>query len=463
MTLRARLTVLTAVLIIAATSLLGVVVYLLAGRIQMDTIDRELYAEISEARVKSLLENPRPPQDDVFVSVALGRVNRNGDGIRPLRAAGTREEPIQVPRVSPEEIAAATAQPITVSAGDLEFRVAVRSHGPGLSTVIAAAPLIAYGESMTLLARAILLGAGAVMLLGALASWLAVRGAFRPMDAMVSSARRISAGDTDHRLPASKAGTEIGDLSAAMNVMIDSLAAAIDRVQDSEDRLRAFVSAASHEIRTPLTVIRGYAEILSAGNEARSPQEQRALDRIGAETKRLDELVTGLLVLERSSAPTAGHRERVCVASLARDAFEDLTALEPGRPVLMESTAQADTALVSGDIEGLRQLFANIIQNIQRHTPAASPVEVYLAVANGSLRIIVDDAGPGIAGPPPEEVDQPRRDARGAGGFGLGMSIMNAVVQAHAGTLRMERSPASGLRLVVELPVIDIDRGNQHS
>jgi hypothetical protein len=73
-----------------------VVVYLLAGRIpdghHRPGPDRP---EISEARVKSLLEKPRPPQDDVFVSVALGRVNRNGDGILPLRAAGTREEPIR--------------------------------------------------------------------------------------------------------------------------------------------------------------------------------------------------------------------------------------------------------------------------------------------------------------------------------------------------------------------------------
>lgn len=452
MTLRARLTVLTAVLIIAATGLLGVVVYLLAGRIQMDTIDRELYAEISEARVKSLLEKPRPPQDDVFVSVALGRVNRNGDGILPLRAAGTREEPIPVPRVSPEQIAAATMRPIALSADGIDFRVAVRSHGPGLSTVIAAAPLIAYQESMSLLARAIVLGAAAVMVLGALASWLAVRGAFRPMDAMVASARRISTGDTGHRLPAATAGTEIGDMSAAMNVMIDSLAAAIDRVRESEDRLRAFVSAASHEIRTPLTVIRGYAEILGAANGERSPQEQRALERIGAETKRLDELVTGLLVLERSSAPPSGNLERVCVASLARDAFEDLQALQPDRPVLIEASPEAEAALVRGDVEGLRQLFANIVQNIQRHTPDGSPVELRMSVQQGSLAIVVDDAGPGLPDRQPGTEDRPRRDARSTGGFGLGMNIMTAVVAAHAGTLRMERSPASGLRLVIELP-----------
>lgn len=453
MKLRTRLTVLTAVLIIAATGLLGAVVYLLAGRIQLDTIDRELYAEISEARVKSLLENPRPPQDDVFVSVALGRVNRDGNGIRPLRAAGTREDPIQVPLVSSEQIAAATIQPITVSSDGLEFRVAVRSHGPGLSTVIAAAPLIAFGESMGLLSRAILIGAGAVMALGALASWLAVRGAFRPMNSMVASARRISAGDTSHRLPTSKAGTEIGDLSAAMNVMIDSLAAAIDRVQASEDRLRTFVSAASHEIRTPLTVIRGYAEILSGGDDARSPQEKRALDRIGAETKRLDELVTGLLVLERSGAPTPGARERVCVASIARDAFEDLATLEPDRPVLMESTNQADAALIMGEVESLRQLFSNIIQNIRRHTPPSSPVEVHLSVTDGSLRILIDDAGPGLGRPSSDGGDGPRRDARSSGGFGLGMSIMTAVVQSHDGSLKLEQSPASGLRLIITLPI----------
>lgn len=453
MSLRARLTLLTTVLIVAATSLLGVLVYILAGRIQMDTIDRGLYAEISEARVKSLIDNPRPPQDDVFVSVALGRVNRNGDGIRLLRAAGTREVPIQVPPVSPDDITAATREPITISSGGLDFRVAVRSHGPGLSTVIAAAPLITYGQSMSLLARAILLGAGAVMLLGALASWLAVRGAFRPMDAMVASARRITAGDTGHRMPASRAGTEIGDLSTAMNVMIDSLAAAIDRVQASEDRLRSFVSAASHEIRTPLTVIRGYAEILGAGEGGRSAQEERALERIGAETKRLDELVTGLLILERSSVPSSGSLERVCVASIARDAFEDLAALESDRPVKITVSPAAEAVLITGDVEGLRQLFANIVQNIRRHTPAGSAVDVAMSVQEQSIRIVVDDTGPGLPAPQSGAVDRRRLDARGTGGFGLGMSIMAAVVQAHNGTLRMERSPASGLRLTIDLPI----------
>lgn len=458
MTLRTRLTVLTACLIIAATSLLGAVVYLLAGRIQMDTIDRGLYAEISEARVKSLIDNPRPPQDDVFVAVALGRVNRNGDGIRPLRAAGTRDEPIPMPVVSADQIAAATLEPIIVSAGGIDFRIAVRSHGPGLSTVIAAAPLIAYGESMALLARAIVIGAAAVMLLGALASWLAVRGAFRPMDAMVASARRISAGDTSHRLPRSRPGTEIGDLSGAMNVMIDSLANAIDQVRDSEDRLRAFVSAASHEIRTPLTVIRGYAEILAARPDERTPQELRALERIGAESKRLDELVTGLLVLERSSAPATGHRERVCVASIARDAFEDLVALEPERQVHLQSTPEADAALVLGDTEGLRQLFANTVQNIQRHTPPGSPVDVDMQVRDGAIHVVVDDSGPGMPMQDRQDRRSPATAARSTGGFGLGMSIMGAVVQAHAGNLTLEQSPASGLRLVIELPIQEIAR-----
>ncbi len=455
MSLRTRITVLTAVLIISATSLLGVVVYTLAGRIQLDAIDRELYAEISEARVRSLIENPRPPQDDVFVSVALGQVKREGDGVRQLRPAGTAGDPIPVPPVGPDLIEAATIAPIVVSHEGVDFRVAVRSHGAGLATVIAAAPLIAYDESMALLRQAIALGAAAVMVLGALVAWIAVRGAFRPMDAVVASARRISAGDTDHRLPASKAGTEIGDLSAAMNVMIDSLATAIDRVQASEDRLRAFVSAASHEIRTPLTVIRGYAEILGVGEGERSPQEKRALERISAETVRLDELVTGLLVLERSSAPTSASLEQVNVAGIARDSFEDLQALEPDRPVRITSSPEADAARISGDVEGLRQLFANIVQNIQRHTPAGSPVDVAMSVHDGSVRVVVDDSGPGLVEPSEDGVDRPRRDARGTGGFGLGMSIMSAVVQAHGGTLVSQRSPAGGLRLVIDLPRAD--------
>jgi len=454
MTLRARLNLLTALYIVTATGLLGVVVYVLAGRIQMDTIDRELYAEISQARVRSLLENFRPPRDDVFVSVALGRVNRNGDGIRALRPAGTRDNPLPVPPVTREQIAAATEGPITLTADGVSYRVAVRSHGPFLSTVIAAAPLIAYRESMALLARAILMGAAAVMALGALASWLSIRGAFRTMDAMVASARRISAGDNRHRLPASRAGTEIGDLSAAMNTMIDSLAAAVDRVQQSEDRLRAFVSAASHEIRTPLTVIRGYAEILGVEQEKRTPQEQRALQRISDETARLDELVTGLLVLERSSAPPTGTFELVSLASLVRDAFEDLPALEPDREVRIEASPQAQAAYVRGDAESLRQLCANIVQNIRRHTPPGTPASVTLTVTGPDLRMVVDDAGPGLPGQRTGGVGAPAA-ARSAGGFGLGMSIMEAVVQSHGGTLVRERSPAGGLRLLITLPLAE--------
>lgn len=453
MTLRSRLTVLTAVLIVAATGLLGAVVYVLAGRIQIDTIDRALYSQISEARVRSLIQNPRPPQDDVYVAIALAQVNRNADGLRPLTAAGTRADPIMVPAVTPAQIAAATIGPITVNdpRQGIDFRVAVRSHGPGLSTVLAAAPLTNYDEAMALLARAILGGAAAVMLLGALVSWLAVRGAFRPMGVMVASARQISSGDTSHRLPSGKAGTEIGDLSTAMNRMIDSLASAVDRVQESEDRLRSFVSAASHEIRTPLTVIRGYAEILASDPQARSPQELRALERINAESKRLDELVTGLLILQRSSAPPTGAPDLTCPASIARDAFEDLQALEPDRPVRIEATPQAQAALVEGDAEGLRQLFANIVQNIQRHTPAASPVEVSASTADDQVRIAVDDAGPGIVEGEPEQ--GPGVAARGTGGFGLGMSIMEAVVRSHGGTMVKGRSPAGGLRLIIALPI----------
>lgn len=465
MTLRTRLTLLTALLIIASTSVLGAVVYGLAGRIQMDAIDRDLYAEISEARVKSLQDNPRPPQDGIYVSVALGRVNRNGDGILQLRPAGTREEPIPVPPLTADQIAAATVAPITVG-GAIDFRVAVRSHGPGLSTVVAAAPLTAYQASMSLLAQAIALGAIIVMVIGGLAAWVAVRGAFRPMTAVVASARRISAGEVDHRLPGGSTGTEIGDLSAAMNGMIDSLAAAVQRVQESEEQLRAFVSAASHEIRTPLTVIRGYAEILASRTGDRTPQEARALERIEAESRRLDELVTGLLILQRSTAKASSDRDLIPVASLVRESFEDLQALEPDRPITVTVTASAEASLVAGDAEGLRQLFANIVQNIQRHTPPATAVSIQLTTEpdpaspeDGWVRIVVDDAGPGL--PPNDRAPQaelpgvtsPARAARGSGGFGLGMSIMSAVVQFHGGTMLQGTSPAGGLRLDIRLPL----------
>ena len=446
MSLRLRLTLLTTILVVLATAALGTAVYIAAERLQMANIDESLYADISEARVRSMQDDPRPPQDGVYIDTALGRLNRDGINILPLRDAGTIDSPIRLPRLTPADITAASQAPITVNDG-IDFRVAIRSHGAGLATVVAASPLTEVQENLALLARAIIVFGIAVALIGAVASWLLVRRSFRPMNAMVDAAKEIADGETDRRLPEAKPGTEIGELTASMNVMIDSLAAAVTRVEQSEDHLRSFVSDASHEIRTPLTVIRGYSELLIRNSEVLGDQERRALERIESESKRLDRLVTNLLTLERSTTPHRGPASRIDVSAAVRECAEDVAVLDPTRKVDISTPTEC---FVMGDPDGLRQLLSNAVQNILRHTPQGSPVQFMVTVSDGWIDIALDDAGPGLA--PEVRTGMARGATSSAEGFGLGLAIMQAVTAQFAGTMSLTQSPLGGLRVGIRLP-----------
>lgn len=447
MSLRLRLTLLTTIIVVLTTAALGTAIYVATSRIQLDRIDERLYADISEARIRSLQENPRPPQDGVYVDIALGRLNRDGVAVMMLRPAGTVEDPIPLPALTPDDIAAALAGPITVSDGT-DFRVAIRSHGSGLATVVAAAPLTVLQENLAQLARAIVVFGLGFAVIGALAAWVTVRRAFRPMDAMVGAASAIAAGDTERRLPAARPGTEIGELTSAMNVMIDSLAAAVERVERSEDQLRAFLSDASHEIRTPLTVIRGYAELLVRQGASLSEADRQSLGRIESESQRLDRLVTRLLALERSTAPQRGPQSRVDVAALVLECARDLETLDPAREV----STDIAPATVTGDADALRQLLANGVQNVLRHTPAGSAVAFSACTQDARVIVCIDDAGPGIPAERRASIAAGRRTTSSADGFGLGMAIMEAVAVQHGGALELLDSPLSGLRVRIDLP-----------
>lgn len=449
MTLRARVTLLTAILILVSTSALGALAYVTSSRLQYDTIDTTLESAITDARVRSLATNPRPVPDDVYSPVALARLNRDGT-VTVLRQAGLGSDPLPFPQLTGASVAAARVSPVSVE-GSPSYRVIVRQP-PGRAIVIAAAPLGDVEQNLTRLAVAIIGSVLAVTLLGAIAAWAIVRRFFRPVDAMVHAAHAISLGDTQRRVPTARPGTELGELSESLNLMIGSLTTSIATVEASEERLRTFVSDASHEIRTPLTVIRGYVELLQRDGGESAELSARALERIESESRRLERLVTQLLLLERMDAVSAANFASFDLARVVRESFEDLAVLNPDRTVELD----IEPAELFGLEDAWRQLVANLVQNCTRHTPAGSPIRVTLRQQDGQTTLTVDDAGPGIA---PEQravalerftrLDPSRSTT--SGGFGLGMSIMRAVVDAHGGRIDLLDSPLGGLRLRIVL------------
>jgi two-component system OmpR family sensor kinase len=231
-------------------------------------------------------------------------------------------------------------------------------------------------------------------------------------------------------------------------------------LEASESKLRRFVADASHELRTPLAAVRAYAELFERGADRRPADLARAMSGISRESERMSELVEDLLLLARLDEGQPLEREPVALAEVAAEAVDTARALEPDRPIDLET----EGARVLGDRARLRRVLDNLLGNVRSHTPAGTPAHVRVTAANGNAVIEVADDGPGL--PPGADENVFRRfyraDAsrsRDSGGVGLGLSIVAAIARAHEGTASASADPAGGAVFRVTLPLIDNEQG----
>lgn len=356
---------------------------------------------------------------------------------------------------------AATEQPRTVpgTGPDGAWRIRVVPFADGY--VIAAVSLTearATVHRMTIVAA--LIGAATVGL-AALGATVMVRRWLRPLTAIELTAEAIAGGDLSRRVEAAPVNTEVGRLAASLNAMLTQIEEAfLDRAA-SQERLREFVADASHELRTPLATIRGHAELYRHGMATTPGDVARLLSRIESESLRMGALVEDLLLLARMDAAPSLDLSTVDLLSVAADAVMDANAQDPTRPVglrPMSGDGWLDAApVVRADEARVRQILGNLLSNALRHTPPGSPVEVEVGVRAQVVRVQVVDHGPGLPAEIAERVFErfyrgdPGR-VRSRGGAGLGLSIVQSLVDAHHGSVRHQPTPGGGSTFTVDLP-----------
>lgn len=289
-----------------------------------------------------------------------------------------------------------------------------------------------------------------ITLLGAgLAGTVLVRRELRPLERVAVTATRVSnlqldRGEVDlaERVPDADHRTEVGQVGAALNLMLDHVGSALEARQDSETQLRQFIADASHELRTPLAAIRGYAELT---RRTQLPEETAySLLRISSQAERMTTLVEDLLLLARLDAGRPLERSEVDLTRLVLDAISDAHAAGPDHRWLL--TLPDEPVTVPGDASRLAQVLSNLLANARTHTPTGTAVTVTLTPTHGQARISVVDDGPGI---PPELLPHVfERFARGStsrsrenGSTGLGLAIVDAVVAAHRGSVDVTSGP----------------------
>jgi two-component system OmpR family sensor kinase len=263
--------------------------------------------------------------------------------------------------------------------------------------LVVAFPLTAVNHTMGHILELELIIGAAVLLALALMSWFFVQLELRPLERMTATASEIAAGDLTRRIEDTDERTEVGQLGAALNVMLTQIERAFREREASEARLRRFVGDASHELRTPLTSIRGYAELFKNGPVGRPEDLAAALGRIESESTRMGGLVDDLLLLARLDQGRPLGHDRVDLSQLAADAVLDAGVVNPSRSVRLVS---AGPGVVVGDDQRLRQVLGNLLTNAMAYSPPESPIEVAVHVDHAPIGVpgLRDIPSPSSAG-----------------------------------------------------------------
>jgi two-component system OmpR family sensor kinase len=399
--------------------------------------------------------NPGPTDRTPQLSnLYVGVISPTG-ALTTVHAPDLRGATAPLPQVGPEDVARLhRGDAVTVSSeGDSRYRLISRAEGPrgrmgvlglSLDDVDSAVRRLTAVEAIAVLSVLSVLG---------LVTWWVIRLGVRPVRRMTETAGAIAAGDLSQRVPEGTAGTEAGALGVALNGMLGRIEEAFDQRAASEGRLRQFVADASHELRTPVTTIRGYAELYRTGALSDDAELSEAMRRTEQEAVRMGNLVEDLLRLARLDQRRATAREPVDLAALGADAVRDALAAAPERDITVDAPA---AVVVQGDEDGLRQVIANLVGNALVHAPEAA-VAVRVRAEHDRAVLEVADAGPGMAPADSERAFERfyRADAarsRHRGGSGLGLSIVEATVHAHGGTVSLTSTAGEGTTVRLELP-----------
>jgi two-component system OmpR family sensor kinase len=357
---------------------------------------------------------------------------------------------------SPAEVAEFEAEPFTVRAEGENFRVLALPLPSGLGSIAIAQSLNDVDRTLSRLQWLFLLIGFVIVGLIALASRTMIKVGLKPLSDVEITAAQIAAGDLSARLPEATTTTEVGRLTTSLNTMLSRIEESFTMRKTSEDKLRRFVADASHELRTPLTAIRGFAELHRQGAVAGDEDTKQLLARIEGESVRMGSLVEDLLLLARLDQAREMQALPVDIAAVTRDAVASAQVAGPSHPISLKG--DAGELYILGDKNRIHQVVANLLANARTHTPAGTKIDVSIAQSEDGVRISVSDNGPGLSEEDQKLIferfyraDSSRVRVDGEGS-GLGLSIVDAVMQAHGGSVAVTSEVGKGATFTLFFP-----------
>lgn len=273
-----------------------------------------------------------------------------------------------------------------------------------------------------------------------LAVWWGVSRSLAPVERV---RRQLAQRQADDLSPVSDA-----QLPDEVQPLVSELNLLFERVQRAFEAQEHFVADAAHELRSPLAALRLQLQGLQrAGDDT---ARAAAIERLSAGIDRATRLVEQLLTLARQESGSTAT-EPVDLRAIAQLALADVAPAAQARSMdvgLLDSEA----ATVPGNVEALRMLVRNLLDNAIKYTPPGGQVDVQVSTDHGRALLTVEDSGPGIAPEYRERVMQRfvRETAEGAPGSGLGLAIVLAIAQRHGAVVALDSSSRlGGLRVTL--------------
>ena len=325
-----------------------------------------------------------------------------------------------------------TQRPVCYSPAQLQAQAAA-GHAAALNQLLA--------ESAIALA--------VMAVVSAALGWLVAGRVLRPLRAMTTAARAISAEDLSGRLAVPGPGDELKDLG-------DTIDGLLGRLETAFGAQRRFAASASHELRTPLAMMRTSVDV-AAAKPGPVPVEVTVLaGKLREGLDQADRLVENLLLLARAQHGARDDHATIPLGPLVTGAIDVQVGLIASMGLDVRQSADAGHP-VTGNPVLLAQMIANLIDNAVRHNHPGGWVRTQITRDGPAVRLLVENGGPLLDQDKVATLTQPFRrlgsDHTGSStGTGLGLSIAEAIATAHGGTLRLSARQEGGLRAVIDLP-----------
>ncbi len=451
--MRARITAALAALALVALTAAGLIVYVIERARIDEAVSRQIEQEIAE--FEKLRDGKDPATNEPFTNVeALLRLylSRNVPSDEELlmgwldnghRLVSSDDALAR----SPAFIAAVRrlldtggTERITSDGQEHLFTVLpVRNRQTSGALVVSINLDEVHQELNTTMRTYTIVAALSLGLIAALAFWQSGR-LLAPLRTLRDTTNEIKATDLSQRIPVT-GNDDLTALSVTFNDMLD-------RLEASFTTQREFLDDAGHELKTPITVLRGHLELLDQGSPE-EVEETRVL--LLDEVDRMARLVNDLILLAKSNRPDFLARDAVSLERLTETVLAKARGL--GERGWESDGTGAGTVVV--DEQRLTQALLALADNAVKHTRDGDVVAIGSSYDVHAVRLWVRDSGDGVPAADREVIFERFGRSRvraGDEGFGLGLSIVRAIAEAHGGTVHVEDAMPRGSRFVITLP-----------